>query len=157
MISVHLPNGRQYEFHHVVFDYNGTLAEDGRVSDDVRQLLAELAAKAHVAVITADTFGLARQELAAVPGVELIVLEPGQDGTEKARRVQEWGAEHTVVIGNGVNDQPMFFIAGLKICVLGPEGVSTGVLAAANIVVRSPADAIRLLLNPKRLIATLRT
>lgn len=157
MISVQLPNGRQYGFRHVVFDYNGTLAEDGRMSGEVRQLLGELASKTHVAVITADTFGLAHEELAAVPGVELIVLEAEQDGTEKARRVQEWGAEQTVVVGNGINDQPMFFIAGLKICVLGPEGVSTGVLAAANIVVRSPADAICLLLNPKRLIATLRT
>ncbi|BBB89866.1 MAG TPA: HAD family hydrolase [Methylomusa anaerophila] len=157
MIPVQLPNGRQYEFRHVVFDYNGTLAEDGRMADEVRQLLVELAAKTHVAVITADTFGLARQELAAVPGVELIVLAADQDGTEKARCVQEWGGEHTVVVGNGVNDQPMFFIARLKICVLGPEGASTGVLAAANIVVRSPADAIRLLLQPKRLITTLRT
>ncbi|CUH96959.1 hypothetical protein P22_3073 [Propionispora sp. 2/2-37] len=157
MISVQLPNGRQYEFRHVVFDYDGTLAEEGRMSDEARQLLAELAAKTHVAVITADTFGLAHQELAAVPEVELIILAAGQDGTEKARCIQEWGAEHTVVVGNGVNDQPMFFIAGLKICVLGPEGASTGVLAAANIVVRSPADAIRLLLNSKRLIAILRT
>lgn len=156
MISVQLPNGRQYEFHHVVFDYNGTLAEDGRMSDGVRQLLAELAAKVHVAVITADTFGLARQELATVPGVELIILAADQDGTEKARCIQAWGAEHTVVVGNGINDQPMFFIAGLKICVLGPEGVSTGALAAANIVVQSPTDAIRLLLQPKRLIATMR-
>jgi soluble P-type ATPase len=127
-----------------------------KISPEVRHLLAELAAKIHVAVITADTFGLARQELATVPGVELILLESDQDGTEKARRVQEWGAEHTVVIGNGVNDQPMFFVAGLKICVLGPEGVSTSVLAVANIVVRSPEDAIRLLINPTRLIATLR-
>lgn len=156
MISVQLPNGRQYEFYHVVFDYNGTLAEDGRMTDEARQLLAELAGMTHVAVITADTFGLARQELAAVPGVELIILASDQNGTEKARHVQEWGAEHTVVVGNGVNDQPMFFIAGLKICVLGPEGVSTGVLAAANIVVKSAADAIRLLLQSKRLIATLR-
>jgi soluble P-type ATPase len=51
----------------------------------------------------------------------------------------------------------MFFIAGLKICVLGPEGASTGVLASSNILVRSPEDAIRLLLNPRRLIATLRS
>lgn len=127
------------------------------MSGDVQQLLSELAAKTHVAVITSDTFGLARQELAAVPEVELIILKEDQDGTEKARRVQEWGAEHVAVIGNGVNDQPMFFIAGLKICVLGPEGVSAGIMAAANIMVRSPEDAIRLLLQPKRLIATLRS
>jgi soluble P-type ATPase len=156
MIAIHIPNGGQYEFHNVVFDYNGTLAEDGRMSDNVRQLLAELAAKTHVAVITADTFGLTHQEVTNVPGVELIVLEADQDGTEKARRVQKWGGESTVVIGNGVNDQPMFFVAGLKICVLGPEGARGGILASANIVVKSPEDAIRMLLNPQRLIATMR-
>lgn len=157
MISVTLPNGRHYEFHHVIFDYNGTLAEDGRLSVEVRHKLAELAATTHVAVITADTFGLARQELEGIPNIELILLGPGQDGTEKAHYVQTWGAENTVVVGNGVNDQPMFFIAGLKICVLGPEGASTGVMSAANIVVKSPVDAIKLLLHPTRLVATLRS
>ena len=157
MISVQIPNGQHYEFHHVVLDYNGTLAKDGQISSEVRQLLAELATKIHVTVITADSFGLARQELQDVSGIELIILRSDQDGTEKARYIQEQGAQNTVAIGNGVNDQPMFFIAGLKICVLGPEGASTGVLMAANIVVRSPEDAIRLLLNPQRLIATIRS
>ena len=156
MISVQLPNGRRYEFHHVVFDYNGVLAENGRVSKEVRHLLTELASKVSVAVITADTFGTAQEELQNVPDVELIILPEDKDGTEKARYVQEWGPETTAVVGNGVNDQPMFFIAGLKICVLGPEGASSGVLAAANVIVRSPEDAIHLFLNPKRLCATLR-
>ncbi|WP_425058095.1 hypothetical protein SCACP_27450 [Sporomusa carbonis] len=156
IITINLPNGRQYEIQLVVFDYNGTLAEEGIISPSVRQLLAELAGKVRVAVITADTFGLARSQLQDVPGVELILLDSSMDGTEKARYVQQFSPENTVVIGNGVNDQPMFFIAGLKICVLGPEGASTSVLASANIVVKCPEDAIQLLLNPKRLIATLR-
>ena len=55
MIAIQLPNGRQYEFRHVVFDYNGVLAENGRVSEKVRQLLTVLASKISVTVITADT------------------------------------------------------------------------------------------------------
>ncbi|MBU2701263.1 soluble P-type ATPase [Sporomusaceae bacterium BoRhaA] len=157
MISIQLPNGRQYEFRHVVFDYNGVLAENGRVSEEVRRLLAELASKVFVVVITADTFGTAQEELKNVPDVELIVLPEDKDGKEKARYVQKWGADTTAVVGNGVNDQPMFFIAGLKICVLGAEGVSGGIMAAANIVVPSPEDAIKLFLNPMRLSATLRS
>lgn len=157
MISVQLPNGRLYEFNHVVFDYNGVLAENGRISPDVRQLLTQLAAKVSVAVITADTFGTARKELEDVSDVKLVILPEDKDGSEKARYVQEWGPETTAVVGNGVNDQPMFFIAGLKICVLGPEGASSGVVAAADIVVQSPEDAIQLFLNPTRLCATLRS
>lgn len=157
MISVHLPDGRKYEFHHVVFDYNGVLAENGLVSDKVRQLLTELAAKIPVTVITADTFNTAQDELKNVPGIKLIILPKDKDGIEKARYVQALGPETTAVVGNGVNDQPMFFIAGLKICVLGTEGVSSGIIAASNIVVRSPEDAIQLFLNPLRLSATLRS
>ncbi len=156
MISVQVPGGRQYEFHHVVFDYNGVLAVDGYVTDKVRQLLAELAAQVAVTVITADTFGTVREELKDVANVELVVLPEDKDGKEKARWVQARGAETTAVVGNGVNDQPMFFIAGLKICVLGAEGVSSGIMTAADIIVRSPEDAIRLFLNPERLSATLR-
>lgn len=157
MISVQLPRGRRYEFHHVVFDYNGVLAENGRVSAEIRRILAELASRVSVAVVTADTFGTAQEELKNVPGVELVILPDDKDGTEKARYVQKQGAATTAVVGNGVNDQPMFFIAGLKICVLGPEGASSGALAAANIVVRSPEDAMQLFLNPTRLSATMRS
>jgi soluble P-type ATPase len=156
MIEVILPDGRNLSFKHAVFDYNGTLAEDGIISSLVCDLLRELAVKIHVTVITADTFGTVREQLKNVAGVEVIVLSKQADGTEKAQYVQGLGADNTVVIGNGVNDQPMFFIAGLKIALLGPEGVSSGILAAADIVVKSPEDAIQLLLNPKRLIATLR-
>ncbi len=156
MITVTMPDGRELIYEHVVFDYNGTLAEDGVTSNSVKELLQELATRVHVAVITADTFGVVHDQLREVKGIEVIVIGSNADGNEKARYVQEWGAEKTVVIGNGVNDQPMFFIGGLKIAVLGPEGVSSGVLAASTIVVKSPEDAIRLLLNPKRLIATLR-
>jgi len=157
MISVILPNGRQYNFEHIVFDYNGTLAEDGIVNPKVKQRLAELAEKVHVAIITADTFGLAQSQLGDIQGIELIILENDSDGTAKALYVQEWGAYNTIVVGNGVNDQAMFIIAGLKICVLGPEGDSTSVLTSSNIVVKCPEDAIALFLEPKRLVATLRS
>ncbi|MBP2636660.1 MAG: haloacid dehalogenase-like hydrolase [Firmicutes bacterium] len=156
MIDITMPDNRRLQFAHVVFDYNGTLAEDGITSEAVKALLQQLAEKVHVAVITADTFGLVREQLKDVKNIEVIVIGSDTDGKEKARYVQEWGAETTVVVGNGVNDQPMFFIGALKIAVLGPEGVSSGLLAASTIVVKSPEDAIRLLLNPKRLIATLR-
>ncbi len=156
MISVTIPNGRQYIFNHVVFDYNGTLADAGFMKPEVKQQLAELAERVHVAVITADTFGLAQSQLYGIQGVELIVLPDNATGQDKAQYVHEWGAENTVAVGNGVNDQAMFMIAALRICVLGPEGANAGLLASSNIVVKSPGDAIALLLEPLRLVATLR-
>ncbi|MDU2066769.1 MAG: hypothetical protein E6713_18295 [Sporomusaceae bacterium] len=157
MITINLPDDRKYEFSHVVFDYNGVLAEDGRISKQVKILLAELTKKVSVVVITADTFGTAQEELADVADVELLILPDDKDGTEKARYVAEFGQGKTVVVGNGVNDQPMFFVAALKVCVIGPEGVSSGIMAAANVIVKSPEDAIGLFLYPERLLATLRS
>ena len=156
MISVAIPNGRQFIFKHVVFDYNGTLADAGIMNATVKQRLAELAKQVHVAVITADTFGLAHSQLYGIEGVELIVLPENATGQDKAQYVHDWGADHTVAVGNGVNDQAMFMVAGLRICVLGPEGAHAGLLASANIVVKSPEDALAILLEPLRLIATMR-
>lgn len=157
MITIQVPNGKPYELRYAVFDFNGTLAKDGLMTEEVRQLLKKLSAQLDITVITADTFGRARQELLTLPEIELVILDATQDGTEKARLVQELGPEHTVVIGNGANDQAMFFISALKICVLGPEGTNPGLMSTSNLVVTSPKDAIELLLKPERLIASLRS
>ena len=61
-----------------------------------------------------------------------------------------------VAIGNGANDVSMLRAAALGIVVVGPEGLATEAIAAATIVTLSIADALDLLLNPKRLVATLR-
>jgi soluble P-type ATPase len=46
--------------------------------------------------------------------------------------------------------------AALGIAVVGPEGLAGGALPAADVVVASINDALGLLVNSKRLIATLR-
>jgi soluble P-type ATPase len=155
MIEVTLPHGRQYAFHTAVFDYNGTLAADGLIAAEVKGLLAALAERLRVVVVTADTFGLARDQLQFLP-VELVILGAGEDGAAKAAFVEKAVADGVVAIGNGVNDKGMFMAAALSICILGPEGASVPTLLAADIAVPDPAAAIGLLLHPRRLVATLR-
>ncbi|MFW6250813.1 MAG: ATPase P [Alkalispirochaetaceae bacterium] len=74
----------------------------------------------------------------------------------KAELVDRLGAESTAAIGNGRNDFLMLRAAAIGICVLQREGAYRETLQAADIVCASPVDALELLLNPKRLIATLR-
>lgn len=50
----------------------------------------------------------------------------------------------------------MLQIAVIGVAILRMEGLATSALHAADILVRDPADAIDLVLQPKRLIATLR-
>jgi len=56
----------------------------------------------------------------------------------------------------GHSDAKMLRAAKVGIVVCLKEGCSVEALKAAKILVRSPIDAIDLLLNPKRLTATLR-
>ena len=156
MIVVDFPDGRQLQLKRAVFDYNGTLAFDGRLSLTVRNLLQELAGVIAVTVITADTFGLVRQELTDIEGVNVVVLEGENGGEAKERYALSQGADNVVAIGNGANDRRMFGVAALAIAVLGPEGAARETLSAADIVTASPEAAIGLLLNTRRLIATLR-
>lgn len=61
-----------------------------------------------------------------------------------------------VAVGNGMNDRLMLRTAALGILVLGNEGTSVQALSSADIVVKDILDGLDLLLNPKRIIATLR-
>jgi phosphoserine phosphatase len=66
------------------------------------------------------------------------------------------GAENVVAIGNGVNDSLMLKKAALGIVVIGGEGAAQKTIKEADIVVKDIHDALGLLLNRLRLIATLR-
>lgn len=59
-------------------------------------------------------------------------------------------------VGNGANDAAMLREAALGIAVLGPEGLAAEALLAADVLVRDVRDALDLLLQPERLVATWR-
>ena len=138
-----------------VLDYNGTLAKDGALLDAVKALLPALAARYDVHVITSDTFGTVEKALEGF-GVTVKVLRSDDHTAEKARYVETLGAEHCAAVGNGNNDAAMLERAVLGIALLGDEGCATRTLLAADVVCKSIDEAFGLLLNEKRLIATLR-
>ena len=75
---------------------------------------------------------------------------------EKEKFVESLGAESVVAVGNGTNDNQMLKRAALGIVIVGPEGTSVRSLLAADVVVKDINDGLDMLLNPKRLVATLR-
>jgi soluble P-type ATPase len=74
----------------------------------------------------------------------------------KAAYVRGLDPVSTACIGNGRNDRLMLRIAGLGIAVIQGEGAALETVREADIVVRDVRDALDLLLNPLRLVATLR-
>ena len=117
MIKIDIPGSRTIEAEHLVLDFNGTIAIDGRFIDGVLGLLVQVSANLKVHVLTADTFGTVQNELKGLP-VCIKTIEPGQQIQQKLDYVNSLGSSH--VICTSIN------------------------------------YALSLLINPKRLIATLR-
>lgn len=155
MLRIAIPGREDLAIKNVVFDFNGTLAKDGVMAPSLAALVAEVKSTLAVYVLTADTYRSVENQCSNL-GIRVHVLDREHGGAAKRRFVQELGAESTVCVGNGVNDAGMFEACALAIVVMGEEGCSTKSLASADIAVRSGEDALGLLLNPKRITATLR-
>jgi soluble P-type ATPase len=156
MIEVNIPGFGELRLEHVVSDYNGTLAQDGALLPGVGRALCALARDVRLHVVTADTFGLAGAELAGLP-VELTVLGVGDQTAAKLACVTALGPRTVVALGNGRNDAAMLRAAGVGIVLVQGEGAAAEAFAAADVVVADAAAALGLLLEPRRLVATLRS
>ncbi|SCY00957.1 HAD family hydrolase [Alkaliphilus peptidifermentans] len=155
MLEINVPGRDTYQIANIVFDYNGTLATDGIINDDIREAIIQLKELANVYVITADTHGNVKQQCSGL-GVNITTFPTGDAATYKKIIVEELGADKTLCIGNGYNDIEMFKSAILAIAIIGREGCSGKLIEVADIVVTSIENAIQIILKPKRAIATLR-
>ncbi len=155
MLRIDVPGWKSLRLEHLVLDLNGTLAVDGHLLA-VEDSLARLAQQLHVQLVSADTHGTL-DLVAAHLGIEAVHLDSGADGAaQKARHVDSLGPDTVVAIGNGANDRAMLELAALAVVVIGAEGCAVAALTAADVVVASAENALNLLLEPRRLIATLR-
>jgi len=155
MLEIAVPGAQSLRFDHLVADFNGTLAIDGVLISGVAEALRSLSARLEIHVITADTFGTARQAVAGI-ACTTTVLSPGDQDSAKLGYVERLGAAHCVCIGNGRNDRSMLAAAGLGIAVLQGEGAAVETLLAAKVAAPDIGAALGLLINPARLVATLR-
>lgn len=155
VIEVEIPGYGTLHIEHLVLDYNGTLAVDGTLLPGVREALTRLAGHVHVHVVTADTFGLARENLADLP-CTLLVLPPAGQTEAKRDYVRQLGSATVAAVGNGRNDRLMLQEAALGIAVVQGEGAAVETLLAARVVCPDIVHALELLFYTLRLKATLR-
>jgi P-type E1-E2 ATPase len=152
MMRIEIPQRGLFELQHAVFDVNGTLAVDGIPIPGVAERLKSLTTLLTVHALTAGTHGNIA-ELEHALGIPLQLISTGED---KARFVQQLGPANVIAFGNGTNDAPMLRLAAIGVAVLAEEGVSIAAMQAADVLALGPIDAIDFVLNPKRLVATLR-
>ncbi len=156
MIEIALP-GRDItrELRNLILDLNGTLTVDGHLIEGVKSQIDKLKTVLQVYLLSSDTLGCG-VAVADELGIPLFKVGSTQGGEDKLDFLNTIGPEETIVIGNGYNDRLILENAAVAIAVIGVEGCSTEALQKADLVVKDITDALNLLLNPLRIIATLR-
>jgi len=155
VIQVEIPGRGLLTLKYLVSDFTGTLSVDGVLVPGIKEKLNELSKYLEIHILTADTFGKAREALKGI-NAKVVVLEPGEEAFKKLNYINKLGKSEVVAFGNGGNDELMLKEAALSIAVMLEEGCATKTLLSADVLVKSPLDAVDLLLNTKRLIAVLR-
>lgn len=156
MIRFDIPGFKPVDIEHVVFDYNGTIAVDGRMIKGVKQGIAAFCDRVAFHVITADTFGFVEKELAGV-NASLTIIPKDDQARAKKEFVLQLGAHITIGVGNGANDRMMLKESGIGIAVLQDEGLAVQALVSADLVVKNICDVFDFLNTPDRMVASLRT
>lgn len=155
-MKIEIPGSANYDLKYVVCDYNGTIAIDGAFKAGIKNLFNKLTKLGFkIFVVTADTHGDAKSKLKGVK-CDLHVLSSNKHDEEKLQFVQDLGAQSVIAFGNGRNDRLMLKEAAIGVAVLQKEGLCVETLNAADLMVTNITDGLNLLLNQKRLIASLR-
>jgi len=152
MQRIDIPERGTIELQHAVFDINGTLAVDGVLLPGVLDRLDELARLVSITILTAGTHGNI-DELKSMLKYPFHVISKGE---EKEQFVRKLGAANVIAFGNGANDAGMLRAAAIGVAVITSEGLASSALQAADVVAQGPVYAIELVLQPIRLVATLR-
>ncbi|OPL08151.1 MAG: hypothetical protein AVO33_01840 [delta proteobacterium ML8_F1] len=155
MLKFSIPFRENYDIEELVFDYNGTLATDGKMAEAVYRRLVALARELRVTVITADTYGTVKKELENT-GIEVRIISRERGTLEKKEYVESLGRQKVIAFGNGANDALMLEAAAIGVVVMNPEGVSLEAMAKGDLMVASITDALDLIDRPGRLVAGLR-
>jgi len=154
-LEITIPGRMTLRIKNLLLDLNGTLGLDGHLLDGVKERLFRLRDSFNIYIMTADTHGTAKT-LKKQLGVQFVPMEKDYGMIQKLEFLKHIGEESTVTIGNGSNDVLMLKEAAIGICVIGREGASWEAIQNSDVIVRDINDALEMLLNPKRVIATLR-
>lgn len=155
MFELDIPGFGAIRLEYLVSDFTGTLSVDGKVLPGVREQLDTIAGFMKVQILTADTFGMAKAELEGVK-CEMHILQGENHDAQKEAYIRKLGAESVIAFGNGNNDRKMLRAARVGVAVCLKEGCATDAATSTDIIVTSITDGLDLLLNPKRMKATLR-
>lgn len=155
MIEINIPGRKKLKISNIVFDYNGTVALDGFMPEQVKKMIIRLSQDLNIYIITADTYGNVREQCKDMP-VSIETFAEGNATIYKKQFIEKIGAECTIAVGNGLNDIEMLKTASLSISVIGEEGCASLAIVNSDITCRDIMDVFSMVLKKDRIRATLR-
>lgn len=156
MIEIEVPGWKRLQLTTLVLDVNGVIARDGQLRNEAGRRVTELCEQVDVHLLSADTNGKL-DSIATQLNVRASRVNAGNESEQKDAYVRRLGSTGVIAIGNGMNDVGMLKEAALAITVMDQEGLAVPALMASHVVTESVFyEALDLLKNPKRLVATLR-
>lgn len=148
-----IPGRDQLELKTIILDLNGTISVGGKLVEGVKERLRSLTATGfNIIFFTGNTRGDA-DEIAKELGIQWRLAASAE---AKRQAAQELEPHTCVSIGNGLIDLELMKVVKLGIVTLQAEGVHVQTLLACEVVVPTINDALDLLIDSNRLIATLR-
>ncbi|WP_455538568.1 HAD family hydrolase [Terrisporobacter sp.] len=155
MIKVEIPGREELRLENLVFDFNGTIAINGKILESIKPKLLELSKTMNIYVITADTYGLAKEECEKL-NLKVITIPRGCAGDAKGSFIRDIDSKKTAAIGNGFNDIEMCKEAEFSVAVIEGEGAYSKLIFHSDIVTKNIDEALDLFLITNHIKADLR-
>ncbi len=154
MISIQRPGQEPIEIDHILIDFEGTLASDGRVHPKAKDKINLLSKRTKIYILIKGEQEKVKETLRRVKA-ELFFAKEDDSSLQKLDLLLNLGPPRTAVIGNGIDDFRMMEEAGLSMVVIGKEGTSGKLIQRADLIFTNIIDALDFLLKPLRQKATL--
>lgn len=139
MLALNIPGRGQFNMNHLVLDFNGTIAFNGKLIPDVAERIMLLSKDVDIHVITADTNETVARQCSVLP-VSVQILRSDDHTGEKGGFVR--GLNGVICMGNGANDEAMFAESDIAIAINGKEGCATATLLKSDMVIDNINDAL---------------
>lgn len=152
-MNFEIPGQGNVDIKTLILDLNGTLAVNGQLVEGVKEKLDSLKEKGlQIILFSGNTRGNA-QQIANELGID---FQQASNAAQKSKLIEKYEPMKCVTIGNGLIDEMILNKARIAIVTIQAEGVHIKSLMAADIAVPNIHDALELLLDEKKIIATLR-
>jgi len=148
-----IPGQGELELKTIILDLNGTISVAGNVVEGVKERIGQLKTAGFSLVLFTGNTRNDADQLSDDLGIEWKLAKSDEDKRDLALGLEP---DRCVSIGNGLIDLELMKVVKLSIVTLQAEGVHVQTLLNSDVVVSSINDALDLLIDPQRLIATLR-